>query len=137
MQVLSHSESKSLIFSAHEDKLVKYWDVNSGRCAYVLTAHEDAVTSISLDPHSTRHFATVCTFLCLFLCPPCIAHHYFNAAHDASLRFWNLAQRACTQEIPSVGLRKADMALHAVSLSPFKLPLAAVACADGTVKLYT
>lgn len=69
--MVSHVESKSLIFSAHEDKTVKYWDVNSGRCAYTLNAHEDAVTSLAIDPHSPRHFATVCMFFTLST--PCLA----------------------------------------------------------------
>lgn len=47
-----------------------------------------------------------------------------------------MATRTCTQEIASVGLRKSDMALHSVAFSSFKAPLAAVACADSTVKLY-
>ena len=50
-KVLSHSgTTSSLIISAHEDKKIRFFDLNSGKCVYQIVAHQDACTDLSIDP---------------------------------------------------------------------------------------
>lgn len=82
------------IISGHEDRFVRFFDANSGesklpliseshtdhagQCTYNMLAHPDAISSLSLSPDGQE---------------------LVSAGHDASLRFWSLEKRSCTQEI--------------------------------------
>ncbi|KAL2205802.1 WD40 repeat-like protein [Sarocladium strictum] len=68
------------IISGHEDCYVRFFDANSGQCTYNMLAHPDAISSLSLSPDGRE---------------------LVSAGHDASLRFWSLEKRSCTQEITS------------------------------------
>ncbi len=53
-KVLSHptlaNVNSSLVISAHEDKKIRFFDLNSGKLVYQLVAHQDACTDIAIDP---------------------------------------------------------------------------------------
>lgn len=86
------------IISGHEDHFVRFFDANSGKyqdfqtrlerdtdvssslgqCTYSMVAHPAAISSLSLSPDGRE---------------------LVSAGHDASLRFWSLEKRSCTQEI--------------------------------------
>jgi striatin 1/3/4 len=55
-KVLSHpsnsTSNSSLILSAHEDKKIRFFDVNSGKMIYQMVAHQDACTDLAIDPTS-------------------------------------------------------------------------------------
>lgn len=92
------------IISGHEDRFVRFFDANSGKsptftillpqvrpavvltmvfsgqCTYNMLAHPAAISSLSLSPDGRE---------------------LVSAGHDASLRFWSLEKRSCTQEITS------------------------------------
>lgn len=36
--------------SAHEDKKIRFFDLNSGKMVYHMVAHQDACTDIAIDP---------------------------------------------------------------------------------------
>jgi hypothetical protein len=36
--------------SAHEDKKIRFFDINSGKLVYQMVAHQDACTDIAIDP---------------------------------------------------------------------------------------
>ena len=52
-KVLSHpslTNNSSLIISAHEDKKIRFFDLNSGKLVNQMVAHQDACTDIAIDP---------------------------------------------------------------------------------------
>lgn len=95
---LAGSGVEGTIISGHEDRFVRFFDANSGmfptkfdrrirltndpagQCTYNMLAHPDAISSLSLSPDGLE---------------------LVSAGHDASLRFWSLEKRSCTQEMTS------------------------------------
>ncbi|WAR63909.1 hypothetical protein PtB15_16B68 [Puccinia triticina] len=70
-----------LLISAHEDRFIRLYDLNTGACTHSMLGHLDSVTSLSIDP----------TGLILV-----------SGGHDCSIRFWDLTgSRTCLQEISS------------------------------------
>ncbi|KAI1084534.1 WD40 repeat-like protein [Whalleya microplaca] len=76
----SGSGIEGVIISGHEDRFVRFFDANSGQCTYNMLAHPASISALSLSPDGRE---------------------LVSAGHDASLRFWSLEKRACTQEITS------------------------------------
>ncbi|KAI0505312.1 stalk rot protein [Xylaria bambusicola] len=76
----SGSGVEGVIISGHEDRFIRFFDANSGQCTYNMLAHPAAISSLSLSPDGRE---------------------LVSAGHDASLRFWSLEKRTCTQEITS------------------------------------
>jgi len=101
------SSMEGVVISGHEDRFVKFFDANSGmsrlqllrnmqhlltgvftgQCTYSMLAHPSSIASLSLSPDG-RELVT--------------------AGHDASLRFWSLETRSCTQEITSHRLMRGE-----------------------------
>jgi striatin 1/3/4 len=95
---MAGSGVEGVIISGHEDQYVRFFDANSGtlsvhastailvpnlslgQCTYSMLAHPAAISSLSLSPDGRE---------------------LVSAGHDASLRFWSLEKRSCTQEITS------------------------------------
>ncbi|POR36418.1 Striatin Pro11 [Tolypocladium paradoxum] len=75
---MAGSGVEGTIISGHEDRFVRFFDANSGQCTYNMLAHPDAISSLSLSPDGRE---------------------LVSAGHDASLRFWSLEKRSCTQEM--------------------------------------
>ncbi|MCJ1307041.1 hypothetical protein MMC25_000687 [Agyrium rufum] len=75
------------ILSGHEDRYIRFFDANSGQCTYNMLAHPSAISSLSVSPDGRE---------------------LVSAGHDASLRFWSLQKRACTQEITSHRLMRGE-----------------------------
>ncbi|KAI1765219.1 WD40 repeat-like protein [Hypoxylon sp. FL1150] len=71
---------EGVIISGHEDRFIRFFDANSGQCTYNMLAHPASISSLSLSPDGLE---------------------LVSAGHDASLRFWSLEKRTCTQEITS------------------------------------
>ncbi|KAL1964383.1 hypothetical protein VTN77DRAFT_7068 [Rasamsonia byssochlamydoides] len=71
---------EGVIISGYEDRYIRFFDANSGQCTYTMLAHPSAISSLSLSPDGRE---------------------LVSAGHDASLRFWSLEKRSCTQEITS------------------------------------
>ncbi len=96
---MAGSGVEGVIISGHEDRFIRFFDANSGRrslcasrfglpltdgaagqCTYNMLAHPASISSLSLSPDGRE---------------------LVSAGHDASLRFWSLEKRSCTQEITS------------------------------------
>ncbi|KAH9981462.1 WD40-repeat-containing domain protein [Lactifluus volemus] len=111
--IVSHP-TMPLLITAHEDKYINIYDINTGQCTYSMPAHLDGVTSLSID---AAGFSLV------------------SGGHDCSIRFWDiLGTKACIQEITS-HRNKANEGVLDVQFHP-SLPFMASAGADGIVKLY-
>lgn len=52
--------------------------MRTGQCTYTMLAHPAAISSLALSPDGRE---------------------LVSAGHDASLRFWSMEKRACTQEL--------------------------------------
>lgn len=92
------------IISGHEDRYIRFYDANSGKsiytqrqkqppdiatgqCTYNMLAHPASISALSLSPDGRE---------------------LVSAGHDASLRFWSLEKRSCTQEITSHRLMRGE-----------------------------
>ena len=93
---------EGMVISGHEDRFVRFFDANSGKspiktyknvscgspvliamsgqCTYTMLAHPSAISSLSLSKDGREAV---------------------SAGHDASIRFWSLEKRICTQDIVS------------------------------------
>ncbi|KAJ5566694.1 uncharacterized protein N7459_010076 [Penicillium hispanicum] len=81
------SSVEGVIISGYEDRYIRFFDANSGQCTYTMLAHPAAIASLSLSPDGRE---------------------LVSAGHDASLRFWNLEKRSCTQELTSHRLMRGE-----------------------------
>ncbi|OJJ06155.1 hypothetical protein ASPVEDRAFT_32475 [Aspergillus versicolor CBS 583.65] len=81
------SAVEGVVISGYEDRYIRFFDANSGQCTYTMLAHPAAIASLSLSPDGRE---------------------LVSAGHDASLRFWNLEKRSCTQEITSHRLMRGE-----------------------------
>ncbi|KAJ5837168.1 hypothetical protein N7447_003194 [Penicillium robsamsonii] len=98
------SSVEGVIISGYEDRYIRFFDANSGewhledlatphnaltfdigQCTYTMLAHPAAIASLALSPNGRE---------------------LVSAGHDASLRFWNLEKRSCTQELTSYRLMR-------------------------------
>ncbi|KAK2763253.1 hypothetical protein FQN54_009889 [Arachnomyces sp. PD_36] len=78
---------EGVIISGYEDRYIRFFDANSGQCTYTMLAHPSAISSLALSPDGRE---------------------LVSAGHDASLRFWSLEKRSCTQEITSHRLMRGE-----------------------------
>ena len=105
---------EGMVLSGHEDRYIRFFDANSGtfqnhtcssssssssfrfanirpitigQCTYNMLAHPHPISSLSLSPSGTE---------------------LVSAGHDASLRFWSLEKRSCTQEVTSHRLMRGE-----------------------------
>ncbi|KAL8850189.1 MAG: hypothetical protein Q9221_004875 [Calogaya cf. arnoldii] len=83
----SSSGVEGMVLSGHEDRYIRFFDANSGQCTYNMLAHPSAISSLSLSPSGAE---------------------LVSGGHDASLRFWSLEKRACTQEITSLRIIRGE-----------------------------
>jgi len=103
--------------SGHEDRYIRFFDINSGECSFSMLAHLDAVSSLDIDPAG------------LVLC---------SGGHDGSVRLWDIASssKACLQEFTG-HRRKTDEGVASVRYHPILPGLLATGGADSIVKVYT
>ncbi|KAF9345218.1 hypothetical protein BGX26_003391 [Mortierella sp. AD094] len=106
-----------IVISGHEDRYIRFFDINSGACSFSMLSHMDAVSSLDIDPTG------------LVLC---------SGGHDASVRLWDIASstRACLQEF-TAHRKKSDEGVTAVKYHPTLPGLMATGGADSVVKVYT
>ncbi|WAR18710.1 STRN3-like protein [Mya arenaria] len=97
--------------TAHEDRHIRFFDINTGKMIHSMVAHLDAVTCLAVDPNG------------LYL---------LSGSHDCSIRLWNLDSKTCVQEI-TAHRKKFDESIHAVAFHPAK-PYIASAGADALAK---
>jgi striatin 1/3/4 len=122
---------EGIIISGHEDRFIRFYDANSGKfpgpkipeedqadifegqCTYSMLAHPAAISSLSLSPDGRE---------------------LVSAGHDASLRFWSLEKRSCTQEITSHRLMRGEGVCSVVWSQDGRWVVSAGG--DGVVKVF-
>jgi striatin 1/3/4 len=119
-----------VLITGHEDRYVRIFDANSGesppphtkslvtkfgtgQCTYTMLAHPAAISSLALSPDGRE---------------------LVSAGHDASLRFWSMEKRACTQEITCHRLMRGEGVCAVVWSVDGKWVVSGGG--DGVVKVY-
>jgi striatin 1/3/4 len=125
------------IISGHEDRFIRFFDANSGKfsdlpmvllrvygcsvltcfigqCTYNMLAHPAAISSLSLSPDGRE---------------------LVSAGHDASLRFWSLEKRSCTQEITTHRVMRGEGVCDVVWSQDGRWVVSGGG--DGVVKVFT
>tara|TARA_R110002003_G_scaffold123_9_gene11156 strand:- start:6363 stop:8576 length:2214 start_codon:yes stop_codon:yes gene_type:complete len=123
---------EGVIISGHEDQYIRFFDANSGKhtstnsdprasfltmcqgqCTYQMLAHPSAISSLSLSKDG---------------------HEAVSAGHDASIRFWSLDKRICTQEITAHRIMRGEGVCSVVWSQDGRLVVSAGG--DGIVKVF-
>ncbi|KAF9089151.1 hypothetical protein BGX23_006885 [Mortierella sp. AD031] len=106
-----------VVVSGHEDRYIRFFDINSGACSFSMLAHLNSVSSLDIDPAG------------LVLC---------SGGHDASVRMWDIASstRSCLQEF-TAHRKKSDEGVTTVKYHPTLPGLMATGGADSIVKVYS
>ncbi|TVY58582.1 Striatin Pro11 [Lachnellula cervina] len=122
---------EGIVISGHEDRFIRFYDANSGKnperpvddlhpayqtsgqCTYNMLAHPAAISALSLSPDGRE---------------------LVSAGHDASLRFWSLEKRSCTQEITSHRLMRGEGVCSVVWSQDGRWVVSAGG--DGVVKVF-
>ncbi|KAM0220635.1 hypothetical protein ACHAPA_003943 [Fusarium lateritium] len=110
---MAGSGVEGTIISGHEDRFIRFFDANSGQCTYNMIAHPDSISSLSLSPDGRE---------------------LVSAGHDASLRFWSLEKRTCTQEVTSHRVMRGEGICACVWSQDGKWVVSAGG--DGVVKVF-
>ncbi|XP_043200414.1 striatin-4-like [Amphibalanus amphitrite] len=110
--VVSHP-TMPVTVAAHGDRHIRFYDNVTGKVVQAMVAHQDAVTSLAVDPHG------------LYL---------LSGSHDCSVRLWNLETKQCVQEI-TAHRKKSDESIHCVGFHPTK-PYIASGGADALAKVF-
>ncbi|DBA04986.1 TPA: hypothetical protein N0F65_006988, partial [Lagenidium giganteum] len=111
-QVVAHP-TMPLVIAAHQDRRLRFYDMRAGECVSTIVAHQDAVSSVSIDS-SGLYLAT--------------------GGHDGSLRVWSVAERQCVFE-QSAHRPKFGEAVHSVAYHPSR-GFIATSGADSLVKIF-
>ncbi|KAL2437147.1 Striatin Pro11 [Exophiala dermatitidis] len=105
---------EGVVIAGYEDRYIRFFDANSGQCTYTMLAHPSAISSLSLSPDGKE---------------------LVSGGHDASLRFWSLEKRSCTQEISSHRIMRGE-GVCSVVWSPDGRWV--ISCGgDGAVKVFS
>ncbi|KAJ3052367.1 Striatin-3 [Rhizophlyctis rosea] len=103
-----------LIITAHEDRFIRLFDVNTGECTHSQIGHLDGVTTLDIAPGGLT---------------------MASGGHDCSIRWWDLGTRSCVQEYTS-HRKKNDEGVWSVKYHPMLQETMASGGADGLCKIY-
>ncbi|KAI8590135.1 WD40-repeat-containing domain protein [Geranomyces variabilis] len=103
-----------LLITAHEDRHIRIFDINTGAVVHSMVAHQDSVSALDISADGLS---------------------LVSGGHDCSLRWWDLSTRKCVQEYTS-HRRKNDEGIWAARFHPEDPHLMASGGADGVCKLY-
>lgn len=85
----------------------------TGQCTYTMLAHPAAISSLALSPDGRE---------------------LVSAGHDASLRFWSMEKRSCTQDLTPHRLMRGEGVCTVVWSADGKWVVSGGG--DGVVKVY-
>ncbi|KAI9653858.1 MAG: hypothetical protein M1821_006889 [Bathelium mastoideum] len=104
---------EGVVISGHEDRYIRFFDANSGQCTYSMLAHPSAISALSLSKDGREAV---------------------SAGHDASIRFWSLEKRICTQELTSHRILRGEGVCSVVWSQDGRFVVSAGG--DGVVKVF-
>ncbi|KAM0719457.1 hypothetical protein Q7P37_005362 [Cladosporium fusiforme] len=104
---------EGVVITGHEDRFVRFFDANSGQCTYTMLAHPSAISALCLSKDGREAV---------------------SAGHDASIRFWSLEKRICTQDIVSHRAMRGEGVCDVCWSSDGRLVVSAGG--DGVVKVF-
>ena len=121
---------EGVIITGHEDRFVRFFDAHSGKynmttalnlltngitgqCTYTMLAHPSAISALSLSKDGREAV---------------------SAGHDASIRFWSLEKRICTQDIVSHRAMRGEGVCNVCWSQDGRLVVSAGG--DGVVKVF-
>jgi striatin 1/3/4 len=123
---------EGVVITGHEDRFVRFFDANSGKlqlisymvtgllltystgqCTYTMLAHPSAISALCLSKDGREAV---------------------SAGHDASIRFWSLEKRICTQDIVSHRAMRGEGVCDVCWSSDGRLVVSAGG--DGVVKVF-
>ncbi|EME43393.1 hypothetical protein DOTSEDRAFT_72705 [Dothistroma septosporum NZE10] len=104
---------EGVVITGHEDRFIRFFDANSGQCTYNMVAHSGAISALSLSKDGREAV---------------------SAGHDASIRFWSLEKRICTQDIISHRAMRGEGVCNICWSSDGRLVVSAGG--DGVVKVF-
>ncbi|KAJ9653029.1 1,2-dihydroxy-3-keto-5-methylthiopentene dioxygenase [Neophaeococcomyces mojaviensis] len=105
---------EGVVIAGYEDRYIRFFDANSGQCTYTMLAHPSAISTLSLSPDGRE---------------------LVSGGHDASLRFWSLEKRNCTQEITSHRIMRGEGVCSVVWSPDGRWVISAGG--DGAVKVFS
>ncbi|KAJ3178235.1 hypothetical protein HDU85_005232 [Gaertneriomyces sp. JEL0708] len=103
-----------LIVTAHEDKYVRLFDLNTGKSVHSMIAHQEGVAALDIDSAGLN---------------------IVTGGHDCSLRWWDLTTRKCLQE-HTTHRKKNDEGVWSVAYHKGVSGVMGSAGADGLAKVY-
>ncbi|EGR31914.1 hypothetical protein IMG5_099940 [Ichthyophthirius multifiliis] len=109
---IAHPNMKILL-SAHEDKYIRFFDINQKMPINHIQAHNDAVTSLAF--HQDKNYVS-------------------STGHDGFIKTWDLRQYKCVSEIKA-HQNKYDEAVHSIIINQNYNYIASCG-ADGYVNIY-
>eukprot|EP01017_Pseudomicrothorax_dubius_P016743 TRINITY_DN1894_c0_g2_i4.p1 TRINITY_DN1894_c0_g2~~TRINITY_DN1894_c0_g2_i4.p1 ORF type:complete len:142 (-),score=22.94 TRINITY_DN1894_c0_g2_i4:208-633(-) len=110
---LAYHEAMNVLVLGHEDRQLRFLDINTGKLIKSMVAHTDAVSSIV---GYNQYFLS-------------------SASHDGSVRTWDLRKYQCLHEIPVANKKKYDEAIHCLSYHNSTSWLM-TGGADGIIKIF-
>ncbi|KAK9695960.1 1,2-dihydroxy-3-keto-5-methylthiopentene dioxygenase [Basidiobolus ranarum] len=111
-QIVAHP-TLPLVISAHEDRYIRFFDINTGQCVHSMIAHLDSVSTLDIN-HTGLQLV--------------------SGGHDSSIRVWDTTMYTCLQEFSS-HRRKSDEGVCSIRYHP-SLPWLASGGADSIVRIY-
>jgi len=111
-KVITHQYSPIAI-SAHENKYIRFFDLNSSTEVKSIIAHTDSVSDLNISTNG---------------------HYLISGGHDGSIRCWDLRKYQCLHELPA-HRKKFDEAVFSIVQHPI-YPYVASGGADGIIKIY-
>lgn len=110
-----------MLISGHENKYIRFYDINSAQCTYSMLGHLNAISSLDISPDERI---------------------LVSGGHDASIRFWDMQfPHVCIQKISNHHI-KAQEGVNDVSWwhgrdETYQLEYVTSVGGDGMIKVNT
>lgn len=122
---------EGVVITGHEDRFVRFFDANSGTYSWLVSSPNSLLTII---PGQCTYTMLAHPSAISSLCLSKDGREAVSAGHDASIRFWSLEKRICTQDIVSHRAMRGEGVCDVCWSSDGRLVVSAGG--DGVVKVF-